>query len=240
MPQSWWELRNVSAGTPKIHSCGVLCPVVPGAGKGARDRSAGCSPPLSCCPQLLGCQVLGAWALLCSSPCLEEGSWRPCGCREAGRRCGCCGAGRASSSLNPGSRSRASPRPNSCWVCAPEAAGQGAAPVPTPQGCFLPLLAGLAVPPWLGGQLCSCWGWEQAKSRSISQQSLAAEPCSPSPCRAAELPLAASRGSGAPRGPGCCVPCAGWGLPALGERRPQLFYIPSASVSCARSNHLLQ
>lgn len=216
-------------GTPKIHSCGVLCPVVPGAGKGARDRSAGCSLPLSCCPRLLGCQVSGAWALLCSSPCPEEGSWRPCGCREAGRRCGCCGAGRTSSSLNLGSR----------WVptgfVPQRQRGRGLLPFPPRKAAFSLCWRDWRRPPGWEGSSAPAGSGSRQRSRSISQQSLAAEPCSPSPCRAAESPLAASRRPGAPRGP-----CAGWGLAALGERRSQLFYVPSASVSCARSNHLLQ
>lgn len=220
-----------------VVSCALWCWVL---GRGHGTGVQGAPRPSPVAPDCWGARFWGPG--LCSAP---PPAWRRAagGRVAAGKQVG--GVAAAGQGEPPAPLTRAAalgllPRPNSRWVCAPEAAGQGAAPVPTPQGCFLPLLAGLAVPPWLGGQLCSCWGWEQAKSRSISQQSLAAEPCSPSPCRAAELPLAASRGSGAPRGPGCCVPCAGWGLPALGERRPQLFYIPSASVSCARSNHLLQ
>lgn len=94
---------------------------------------------------------MGAWALLCSSPCLEEGSWRPCGCREAGRRCGCCGAGRASSSLNPGSRSRASPPAQFPLGLRPRGSRAGGCSRSHPVRLLSPLAGGTGSAPLAGG-----------------------------------------------------------------------------------------
>lgn len=208
-------------------------------GRGHGTGVQGAPRPSPVAPNCWGARFWGPG--LCSAP---PPAWRRAagGRVAAGKQVG--GVAAAGQGEPPAPLTRAAalglPGPIPAGFAPQRQQGRGLLPFPPRKAAFSPCWRDWQCPPGWEGSSARAGGGSRQQSRSISQQSLTAEPCSPSPCRAAESPLAASRGSGAPRGPGCCVPCAGWGLPALGERRPQLFYIPSASVSCARSNHLLQ
>lgn len=220
-----------------VVSCALWCRVL-GRGHGTGVQGAPCPSPVA--PDYWGARFRGPG--LCSAP--PPARRRAAGGRvAAGKQAGgvaAAGQGEPPAPLTWAAALGLLPGPVPTGFVPQRQRGRGLLPFPPRKAAFSPCWRDWRRPPGWEGSSAPAGSGSRQRSRSISQQSLAAEPCSPSPCRAAESPLAASRRPGAPRGPGCRVPCAGRGLAALGERRPQLFYVPSASVSCACSNHLLQ
>lgn len=110
MPQGWWEWRDVSVGTlpghafQKVSSCIVNIPSAlwgccwqtalwsRALKRGCRTSTQGASCPLYKATGFgkatgrWSARLWGSLALLCAFPYSEGGSWRLCGCREAGSK----------------------------------------------------------------------------------------------------------------------------------------------------------